>query len=519
MWEGSDGYRYPPDLKDVPSEIWNLWLAASGQVSAPLARARLSDLCFTGGHGNRGQAARAAAESYLQLAASPADRDGLADEPGRVVDRVTSFQRALTLARKIRDTTLADRAIADTVAAARELLCDEDASPGVVLGLLQILAEDRTPPAELSWLLAEARVHYREDARHSATVIGFQMRRAGTEPQVRAALQQEAVQVWIDEAHRTTGLTRMKHLETAIKLARDYGLPALADAATAMIQAIRSEDLGLKPHAFRFALPEDAMEEYFSAFTNVPSWEVSLWLLITNGPPTGDACVNREQAEQAAAGAPLYAAIPKTRIGGDGLPRFTASTDEQRSEWLLAECEVLRLSVQSGMTAEALRRVWSKWDPISESDLTAYLGQRTYVCGPLAASLARGFMRHFTADFEGAAYTVTPKIETLARSVAFACGLPLYRTQREKSPGQYPGLRTPDIATCLPGVTGNLTWSFFSFLLYFRDSGPTFAILFTEYRRLVPGGGDGGQAVAAAASMAPGRGGRGDARGRAGVVP
>lgn len=440
MFERSDGYRYPPDLKDVPPEIWNLWLAACQQVSAPLARARLNDLCFTGGQGNRGQAARAAAESYLQVAAAPADRDGRAADPGRVMDRVASLQRALTLTRKIRDKILADRVIGATVAAARESLRDGDASPGVVLGLLQILADDRTPPAELGQLLAKARVRYREHAWHSATVIGFQMKRAGAEPDVRAALQQEAVQVWIDEADHTTGLIRMKHLETAIKLARDYGLPALAGAATAMMQAIRSEDLGLKPHTFRFTLPDDAMEEYFSAFTNAPSWEVSLWLLITSGPPTGDASVNREQAEQAAAGAPLYAAIPKTRIGGDGLPRFTASTDEQRSEWLLAECEVLRLSMQSGVTAEVLRRVWSKWGPISESDLTAYLGQRIHVPEPLAASLARGFIRHFTGDFEGAAYTVTPKIEALARSVALVCGLPLYRTQREKSPGQYPGL-------------------------------------------------------------------------------
>ena len=47
IFETSDGYRYPPDLKDVPPEIWNWWLAAGRQVSAPLARARLNDLCFT----------------------------------------------------------------------------------------------------------------------------------------------------------------------------------------------------------------------------------------------------------------------------------------------------------------------------------------------------------------------------------------------------------------------------------------------------------------------------------------
>ena len=41
--------------------------------------------------------------------------------------------------------------------------------------------------------------------------------------------------------------------------------------------------------------------------------------------------------------------------------------------------------MQAGLIAEVLRRVWSKWGPISESDLTAYLGQRTHVPEPLAA--------------------------------------------------------------------------------------------------------------------------------------
>jgi hypothetical protein len=67
MAQWSDGYRYPPDLKDVPSDVWNWWLAAARQVSTPLARARLNDLCFTGSHGNH-ENARAAAEAYLQLA-------------------------------------------------------------------------------------------------------------------------------------------------------------------------------------------------------------------------------------------------------------------------------------------------------------------------------------------------------------------------------------------------------------------------------------------------------------------
>lgn len=440
MIEMNGGRRYPPDLKSVPPEVRGLWLATSQQVSAPLARARLHDLCFTGGSGNRGQAARAAAEAYLQVAAGLADRDGPPADPGRALGRVTSLQRALTLARKARDETLAGRAIGDALTAAGKSLSDGDAKPGVVLRLLQILATDRHPPAELDRLLAEARVRYRADARHSAAVIGFQMKRAGPDSQVRAALQQEVVQLWIAEADRTSGLIRMRHLETAIKLARDYGLPELASDATAKMQALRPDDLGLTHQTFSLAIPDHAMEEYFSAFTTAPSWEVSLALLISSDPPSGNISTNREQAAQTARDAPLYAAMPKTRVGGDGLPRFTASTEEQRAEWLLAEHEVLLLSMRAALIAEILRRVWSKWGPISEGDVTAYLGQRTHVPEPLAAILARGFVRHFTGDFEGSTYTIMPKIEALVRSVVLACGLPVYRTQREKSPGQYPGL-------------------------------------------------------------------------------
>jgi hypothetical protein len=356
MFVMSDGYRYPPDLKDVLPGTWGVWVAVGQQVSVPLARARFNDLCFTGGWGNRGQSARAAVESYLQVAAALAAGGDPDAGPGRALDRVASLQRALTLARKIRDKALADLAITDTVAAAHESLRDASAPPGVVLRLIRILASDRTPPTELDQLLVEARERYRGDVGHSATVIEFQMKRVGADVAARVALQQETIQAWIAEADRTTGLRRMKHLETAIKLARDYGLPALADEATARLQAMSRDDLGLVSRAFQFTLPEDAMEAYFSAFTCASSWKASLELLIAGAPPSGDASANREQAKSAARTALVYAAVSKTRVGGDGLPRFTASSEEERFDWLLAEFESFSQSVRAGMIAEVFRR-------------------------------------------------------------------------------------------------------------------------------------------------------------------
>ena len=145
IFETSDGHRYPPDLKDIPPGTW------SGGSLQPARYPRrwlvpASTICASPeAGGNRGQTAREAAESYLQAAAVPraTDRPLI---PAANADRTDHLQRAVTLARKIRDKALADRVIADTVAAARESLNDGDARPGVVLGLLRILAEDRTPP-------------------------------------------------------------------------------------------------------------------------------------------------------------------------------------------------------------------------------------------------------------------------------------------------------------------------------------------------------------------------------------
>ncbi|MGD0705469.1 MAG: hypothetical protein ABSA02_37000 [Trebonia sp.] len=447
MSQWSDGYRYPPDLKDVPSNVWNWWLAAARQVSTPLARARLKDLCFTGSHGNH-ENARAAAEAYLQLA----DASGRADEsdpdPGRPLGQIAGLQRALTLARKVRDKVIAERALAETVAAARRSLDDDDAAPGVVLGFLRILAGERTPPQDLEDLLIKARDRYQDHAWHSASVIEFQLKNAGGDADSRVALQQDAVRVWLTEADRTDGLNRMRHLETAIKLARDYGLRSLADEATTELQAVNPEKLGLKPHGIQFTLPEEEAEKYFAAFSGVPSWEAALSLLLADGPPTGNTSVNKSQVEKTAAGAPLYAAIPKTRIGGDGLPRFTASSDEERAEWLLAEHEVLRLRMQSGLTAEVLRRVWSRCGPISQDALTAYLSQQAHVDPVLAASLARGFLRHFTGDFEGAMYTVTPKIEAVARSIALDAREPPRKVTASASTGSKAARHPVAACTC-----------------------------------------------------------------------
>ncbi|MEU7529280.1 hypothetical protein AB0A74_26380 [Saccharothrix sp. NPDC042600] len=55
--------------------------------------------------------------------------------------------------------------------------------------------------------------------------------------------------------------------------------------------------------------------------------------------------------------------------------------------------------------------------------------------------IGRAFARFWAGDTEGAAFTITPRIEALARNLLVESDAGIYRVQRNQAPGQYPGLR------------------------------------------------------------------------------
>ncbi|MBA3401329.1 MAG: hypothetical protein H0U05_04990 [Actinobacteria bacterium] len=117
------GRRYPPKLDEVPADVTSLWQAAADRIEAPLPRARLNDLCFEGGWGNRGERARAAANSYLDAADVLSSYSGEdRDVPVAAFARLRSLARVLALARTVADDQLAERAAAAIVAAAEQSL-------------------------------------------------------------------------------------------------------------------------------------------------------------------------------------------------------------------------------------------------------------------------------------------------------------------------------------------------------------------------------------------------------------
>jgi hypothetical protein len=167
-------------------------------------------------------------------------------------------------------------------------------------------------------------------------------------------------------------------------------------------------------------------------------WWVSIERVLAAGPPTGNANRNRDAAAERAREFPLQALLPKVRLGGDGLPRYSARSEADQLDDQLTDAETVGMQWMGNLMAEALRRACERFDP-SVDDVVDAL--RSVNCtGPTATAIGRVVRRFTNGDFEGAAYTAIPLIERQCRELLLSIDAPLYRVQRERSPGTYPGL-------------------------------------------------------------------------------
>lgn len=173
---------------------------------------------------------------------------------------------------------------------------------------------------------------------------------------------------------------------------------------------------------------------------DAPTWTEALNAFATLGPPTGDVTENRRTVQHDAQHFGISKLFPVTQYGSDGLPRFTATSDEERTEYELTRQETFQLQFQQAFVAEALLRFPAHHQLPTAEELTTYFARSGLVSSPLAATLARAFLRSWAGDDEGAALTAAPQIEALARRLLLVVNAPLYRLQREQKPGQYPGL-------------------------------------------------------------------------------
>ena len=426
MFKFEDGGSVPAPLSDVPEETCALWAAVAGEAQHPRVRARLHDLLFERKWGDIGRHATVAIDAYLD------DATSISPPSLRAVD---GLRRSHHLARLTRNDHARGRVVAALLEAVAASLDDPEPKPGVALRLIDVLVDARCPDPRVDELLTAARARY-PDAWNAESVIELQRRRA-PDAAARKALDRELVERWLNEADLADPLVAVMHREKAAKLARERGLADLVDRAVLAMQAAGPPELARIEVEVPQSLSPEQIEEYIDSMEGDTWWD-SVMRVLAHGPPTGDVDRNRKTAADLAKEHPLPALFPKVRLGGDGLPRYTPRSDEDQLDDQLTDLETMALGWHGQLLAEGLRRASVKHDP-SVDGVVAVLA--AVGCeGPTAAAIGRVVRRYIDGDHEAAAYTGIPLVERQCRELLLAIDAPLYRVQRERAPGTYPGL-------------------------------------------------------------------------------
>jgi len=269
------------------------------------------------------------------------------------------------------------------------------------------------------------------------------------------------------------GLVRMRILEDAIRVAQKHGLTDLAGRATALMQAIPQSELGLVTISSNILLPADYalhVEQWLAPFTRSPDWRDGLAYFLSTGCPTGDLDRLKTQSEMTAKAAVFRSLIPTTRLNADGLPRWTAASEEERRAERLAAHAQLTASHRGQHLAEGLFRIERRYGVPAEDDLLAFLSAGGQADQTIATSVARAFIHFWEGDYEACVHVAVPKVEAAARALLRELDEGIYKTQAANTPGGYPGLYV--LVQKLQEVALDDSWSYFLQWLLATPTGP-----------------------------------------------
>lgn len=428
-FEGPDGSARPPHADKVSDACAEIWSMLAEKVVSSYGKARLHHLLFERRLGNARDHAIQAAHAYLQLSR----------EWNEWLDKEEALNLSLRLARAVGEATLANEVMSEMLDLTNRAISGDVDAPGVALRLLRPLVSERSAPTGLSTALDAAMQAY-DSPFIQDEILTLKMGRA-TNSEDRDALEEQRVQIWLDAAEKSTGLAKSGHLKTALQRADSSGKRALSDRAASALQKIREEDLGLASFSASSAISRETFQEYMAPVTGAPGWREALIQFVgAYGPAVGTVERTVKAADEYAKNS-VFAQLATTELlGADGLPRFSPQNDAEKREMQLARQESFMLQTTAPLLAHALHKIAEVHGIPTEEDLTEFFSQGALMTPELAASIARCFIRYWTGDPEGAAFSAAPKIEALSRNLVIGLDAGVYRLQRNEKPGQYPGL-------------------------------------------------------------------------------
>ena len=431
---GFNSEHYPTPLAQLPAEVVALWASTADRVTAAAPRARLHHLLFECGHGNKGTHGRGAAAAYVTVGTGTWSR----------LERVNCLDWAVDLRKRLGDSAAATEVYPELVTLATDSLNQEKPEPGIALQALEVLALEDGGNADLPHLLERAR---QQDANPylTAKTIRLQERVFKADSAKREQLRREAVEAFFDHAlSHPPGLVRMAFLEDTAKAANQYGFADLSEKATVAMQKMSGDDLSLQERSASLALPAGTVDAHVARFVQRQSLADVFQALAGAEPPTGDVDTNMQSRQQLAAQSPVSFLFPTKNIGQDGLPSYTATSEDERIDEQLSRIENIGLGIGGEMTARVLEGALTRFPP-SEAELITTLQALPHVSPPVARSVARAILAFQAKRYEEATTVAMPRIESLVRALCQEKGVLRFRVQRDQrqgpsTRGQYPQL-------------------------------------------------------------------------------
>jgi hypothetical protein len=448
-FKGPDGSD-PADTGSQEQDVVSAWVTLAGAVETPAARVTLSHLVFQANGPEARCHAQAASRSYLQLAESES----------RVSDAVDAARASVRLARAVGDQELRAEALEALQVLTEKCLSGERKSVKAAKAGLGTLVHEKSTQGRRLVEIACA-TWGPGDAGQAFWQLKLET----------ASGEADRIQIWRDRVESaiqiaegsSSNIVKAARLGDALALAEASGIAELRERAAVLVQRIRGTDLEMalvkaSSHQFdeqfelmvAWVLGDPAVGDFTvegkpatrtsaaDADADLPSWCRRLWAFAHSGPPTGNPDENRELIANQSQLAPLLHLFPMQLVTPDGLPLFTAETEEERLDLEMVRWETQLLQQWAYVYAEALHRVVDPDLPSLEG-LVRFLIKREED-SPVCIQLAQSFYRYWAGDGQAALHTALPMIEALVRNAVCRADRGVYRMQKKQTPGQFVGL-------------------------------------------------------------------------------
>lgn len=429
----TDAFSYPPAIQDAAGSVVELWQALVGEVTAPLARARMADLLLTRREGNVPALAAQAVDGYLTFGTGT---------KALSFDVVDALIRAWTLTRRFflaAQQTQARTAMLNAAA----LVVASGESPGVALPLLAALSQESAgDPAfddVLTDLLARAMTAY-SDRPNIVAELGALRRARATSDDERRQIDREEAESALARAEASSGAVRVVHLQEAIRVARRRDVPDVRARATALLQQTDPAELPLQPIVVRSSRPVDMVTPFLAPFTMSSDWRDGLDYFLSIESPMGSVDRLRKTRQDESDLFRLAKFFPPLVLRHDGLPTWEPPSEDAREAYDLARIALSHAETWGRLLADGLRLFADEYGPPEAAEITVELVARWGCDERLARVLAHGLHYFWRDDFEACVHVVIPKMETALRGLLRELDEAVYQEQVGNDPGGFPGM-------------------------------------------------------------------------------